>query len=154
MTTLQPILGQHHDGAVPARIVDLRRDSVPVGWKTTPAGEAGDLVVAYDPTGVEVIVTFGDLDVPVARALAASGYRPLGSAGDVTVHVRRVTPPAPPTTPPGQPLTITVEEAGRVLGISRGLAYSLAARGELPVIRLGRRMVVPTARLHELIADR
>lgn len=40
-------------------------------------------------------------------------------------------------------LTITVEQAGRLLGISRALAYELVRRGELPALRLGRRLVVP-----------
>lgn len=42
-----------------------------------------------------------------------------------------------------EPLIITVEEAGRRLGISRGLAYELVRRGEIPAVRLGcRRLVV------------
>jgi excisionase family DNA binding protein len=40
-------------------------------------------------------------------------------------------------------VTITVEEAARQLGISRGSAYAAARRGELPAIRLNRRIVVP-----------
>jgi excisionase family DNA binding protein len=41
------------------------------------------------------------------------------------------------------PLTIPVAEAARLLGISRGGAYELARRGELPgAIRLGARIVV------------
>jgi excisionase family DNA binding protein len=34
-------------------------------------------------------------------------------------------------------LAYTVTEAAHVLGISRAFAYELAARGEIPVIRLG-----------------
>lgn len=40
--------------------------------------------------------------------------------------------------------TITVREAAALLGISERSAYDAAHRGELPVIRLGRRMTVPT----------
>lgn len=43
----------------------------------------------------------------------------------------------------GDRLALTVTEAGSLLGISRALAYELVARGELPSIRLGRRLVVP-----------
>jgi excisionase family DNA binding protein len=50
-----------------------------------------------------------------------------------------------------EPLTISVEDAARLLGISRGLAYEAARRGDLPVIRLGRRLLVPRARLLELV---
>jgi excisionase family DNA binding protein len=37
-------------------------------------------------------------------------------------------------------LVLTVGEAGELLGISRSFAYELVARGELPAIRLGRRI--------------
>jgi len=41
--------------------------------------------------------------------------------------------------------TITVEEAGRLLGIGRGLAYEAARRGDIPPLGIGRRLVVPRA---------
>ncbi|HSH61895.1 MAG TPA: helix-turn-helix domain-containing protein [Acidimicrobiales bacterium] len=40
--------------------------------------------------------------------------------------------------------TITVKEAAALLGISERSAYDAVHRGEIPVIRLGRRMTVPT----------
>lgn len=49
------------------------------------------------------------------------------------------------------PLTITVERAGQLLGISRGLAYDLVRRGEIPAIRLGRRVVVPATAIDEIL---
>ncbi|WP_052667149.1 helix-turn-helix domain-containing protein [Nitriliruptor alkaliphilus] len=52
---------------------------------------------------------------------------------------------------PEPPATMTVEQAGRLLGISRGAAYRAAASGQIPTIRLGRRLLVPTARLHQLL---
>jgi excisionase family DNA binding protein len=55
------------------------------------------------------------------------------------------------TTPVSGQLTLTVEEAGRLLGISRGAAYRAAACGQIPTIRLGRRLLVPRARLHQLL---
>lgn len=45
------------------------------------------------------------------------------------------------------PPTLSVEEAGRLLGLSRSSAYRAVERGELPTIRLAGRMHVPTARL-------
>ncbi len=39
--------------------------------------------------------------------------------------------------------TLTVEQAGRELGISRNLAYAAAQSGEIPTIRIGRRLIVP-----------
>jgi excisionase family DNA binding protein len=49
-------------------------------------------------------------------------------------------------------LVFTVAEAGTLLGISRAFAYELVARGELPVIRLGRRRLVPKVALLALVA--
>lgn len=51
----------------------------------------------------------------------------------------------------GSPLTYTIEQAAELLGVSRGLAYEAARRGQLPTIRLGRRLLVPRARLLELV---
>jgi excisionase family DNA binding protein len=51
-------------------------------------------------------------------------------------------------------LTYSVEEAARTLGISRGLAYEAARNGDLPTIKLGRRLLVPRARLEELLGIR
>ena len=55
----------------------------------------------------------------------------------------------------GDRLVYTVAEAGALLGISRAFAYELVARDELPVIRLGRRRLVPMVALLALVeADR
>jgi excisionase family DNA binding protein len=48
-------------------------------------------------------------------------------------------------------LVLTIAEAAEVLGISRAFAYELCARGELPVIRLGRRRLVPKQALLALV---
>jgi excisionase family DNA binding protein len=50
-------------------------------------------------------------------------------------------------------LTVTVSQAAELLGISRALAYELIARDELPAIRLGHRIVVPTQRLLDIVLD-
>jgi hypothetical protein len=51
--------------------------------------------------------------------------------------------------------TLTVPEAARLLGIGRNLAYEIASRdGEIagvPVIRVGRRLLIPLARLLEVL---
>jgi excisionase family DNA binding protein len=49
-------------------------------------------------------------------------------------------------------LALSVEEAAGLLGISRALAYELVNRGELPAVRLGRRIVVPRVGLEALLA--
>jgi excisionase family DNA binding protein len=50
-------------------------------------------------------------------------------------------------------LTVTVAEAGELLGISRGLAYELVQRGEIPAVRLGRRIVVPVRAIESLLDE-
>ena len=51
----------------------------------------------------------------------------------------------------GSSATLTITEAAELLGIGRNLAYEIATRdGELagvPVIRVGRRLLIPQARL-------
>ena len=44
-----------------------------------------------------------------------------------------------------RPLTLTVTEAGNLLGVSRSTAYELVRTGELESVRLRRRVVVRTA---------
>jgi excisionase family DNA binding protein len=48
-------------------------------------------------------------------------------------------------------ITLTVEEAGARLGISRTLAYELVRRGDIPSIRLGRRVLVPIRALELMV---
>jgi excisionase family DNA binding protein len=47
--------------------------------------------------------------------------------------------------------TLTVEQAGKALGIGRGLAYELVGTGDIPSIRLGRRIVVPIAAVEAML---
>ena len=49
--------------------------------------------------------------------------------------------------PTPHPLTLTVEQAAKVLGIGRSTAYELVHTGAIPSLRLGRRIVVPAAKL-------
>ena len=43
---------------------------------------------------------------------------------------------------------VTVEEAGRTLGVSRSTVWRLIQRGELPSIRRGGRRLVPVSAIH------
>jgi excisionase family DNA binding protein len=47
--------------------------------------------------------------------------------------------------------TISVEEAGRQLGIGRNTAYEAARAGQIPTIRIGKRLVVPVAAFERLL---
>ena len=48
-------------------------------------------------------------------------------------------------------LTLSVEEAAKVLGIGRNLCYDRVKTGEIPVIRIGRRLLVPRRALEKLL---
>lgn len=48
--------------------------------------------------------------------------------------------------------TITVDEAAMRLGISRNSAYSAAQRGDLPAVKIGRRIVIPRRAFEELLS--
>ena len=50
-------------------------------------------------------------------------------------------------------LTLTVEEAAALLGISRAFAYEAVTRGEIPSIRIGRRILVPKVALERFLAN-
>jgi excisionase family DNA binding protein len=47
--------------------------------------------------------------------------------------------------------TYDVEEAGRLLGIGRNQAYEAARRGDIPTIKMGKRLLVPKAALDRLL---
>lgn len=49
----------------------------------------------------------------------------------------------PPTPSDQQPLTLTIPEVAQRLGIGRSCAYEAVRKGEIPSIRVGRRIVVP-----------
>jgi excisionase family DNA binding protein len=49
------------------------------------------------------------------------------------------------------PPTIKVEQAAMLLGISRSAAYRAAKAGQLQTLRMGRRLLVPTAPLLRLL---
>lgn len=49
------------------------------------------------------------------------------------------------------PPALTVERAAELLGISRRSAYRAAAAGQLPSLRLGRRLLIPTGQLLDLL---
>lgn len=51
-------------------------------------------------------------------------------------------------------LTFSVTETAKILGIGRNSAYEAVARGEIPVIRVGKRLLVPKAALEKLLNGR
>jgi len=49
--------------------------------------------------------------------------------------------------------TVNIPDAAEILGIGRQTAYDLARQGKLPVLRLGKRLVVPKVALERMLAD-
>ena len=50
-------------------------------------------------------------------------------------------------------LTLSVEETAKLLGIGRNLCYDRVKTGEIPAIKIGRRLLVPRSALEKLLAD-
>jgi excisionase family DNA binding protein len=48
---------------------------------------------------------------------------------------------------------ISVDAAAQILGISRNLAYQMAREGNLPTLRLGRKLAVPVSRLAQMLGE-
>lgn len=48
--------------------------------------------------------------------------------------------------------TLEVEEAGRILGLGRASVYVGVKNGDIPAIRVGKRLLVPTAALRRMLA--
>ena len=49
-------------------------------------------------------------------------------------------------------LAVSVEESGKLMGVSRQVAYKLSRRADFPTLRIGRRVLVPRKQLEEWIA--
>jgi len=50
-------------------------------------------------------------------------------------------------------LTLTVNEAAKMLGISRGLAYEMVKMGKIPSVHFGKRVLIPRSALAKLLED-
>ncbi len=50
-------------------------------------------------------------------------------------------------------LTFSMTEAAKLLGIGDGTAYKAAKRGEIPIIRFGKRIRVPCAALYKMLGE-
>jgi len=50
-------------------------------------------------------------------------------------------------------MTLTIEEAAKLLGIGRNLCYDRVKTGEIPVIKIGRRLLVPRRALEKLLEE-
>ncbi|MDO8751299.1 MAG: helix-turn-helix domain-containing protein [Dehalococcoidia bacterium] len=52
-----------------------------------------------------------------------------------------------------EPLVMSVKDAGKLLGLGRQGSYEAVHRGEIPVIHIGRRLLVPRAALMRMLEE-
>ena len=50
-------------------------------------------------------------------------------------------------------LVLTIEEAGKLLGLGRSGTYEAARRGDIPTLRIGSRILVPKVPLLKLLEE-
>ena len=58
-----------------------------------------------------------------------------------------------PVAEENQRRTVAIDEAAKILGITRNHAYRAAQSGDLPTIRLGKRLFVPVAALRRMLGE-
>ena len=50
-------------------------------------------------------------------------------------------------------LVLTIEEAGKLLGLGRSGTYEAAKRGDIPALKIGSRILVPKVALLKLLEE-
>jgi excisionase family DNA binding protein len=117
------------------------------------ANEGGDVA------GTEVVLTNPALWLLDTEALieavaeAATEQLDPEGTGTVAQGVDRAFELRPEPAPAeARRLTYTVEEVAELLGVSRALAYEAVRRGEVPSLRIGRRILVPRIAIERMVA--
>jgi len=116
---------------------------------TTPTDRIGDPTgKPPDPETMFTIVDPGywagqPRELQDALTVASGGSAPQGGRPGIAVGAVSTSQ---------ERLTLTVEEAAMALGISRALAYESVRRGEIPHIKIGRRILVPRAALDRILS--
>lgn len=106
-----------------------------------------------DPSGRPVVPEqIAVLTLPASWAQYPHELRDaLAAAGESGVAVSGVRTTSGAVAPVESRLVFTVEEAATLLGISRSFAYEAVQRGEIPSMRIGKRILVPKAALQRLL---
>jgi excisionase family DNA binding protein len=130
-------------------------------WASRPAELMQLLIQAADPGGPRAIADPSgrppdpdNIAVVLAPAEWASYPRELQEALAAAAAAPGQGRASGAIAPIGERLTLTVEEAATLLGISRAFAYEAVTRGEIPSIRIGRRILVPKAALERMVGAR
>jgi excisionase family DNA binding protein len=126
---------------------------------STSPGNDDEIIVSgaqywvEDPAGLaEALHELGGIDIGTSRHLLHDAAR-LARAPIEILRNTLLRPFPTSTRPiPSTPrLTLSVEEAADALGISRALAYEAVKNGQIPHIRIGKRILVPKAALDRLL---
>jgi excisionase family DNA binding protein len=116
--------------------------------RTTPSGRIGD--PTGKPPDPETMFTVVDPGYWASRPHELRDTLST-AAGGALVQGRGGGQAAGAASTPHERLTLTVEEAAQVLGISRAFAYESVRRGDIPHIKIGRRILVSRAALDRLL---
>jgi excisionase family DNA binding protein len=52
-----------------------------------------------------------------------------------------------------EPLLLSIQDAARMLGLSKNFVYLEARRGKIPTVRWGKRLLVPVDELGKLVDE-
>lgn len=122
-----------------ARILGQDRTVSPIGDPTGKSPDADAMLTLIDPRFWSTQPRELQEVLNLACGIAANATGP-GGLGSGAV-------------PAGQErLTLTVEEAAAALGISRAFAYESVRRGDIPHIKIGRRILVPKGMLDQMLS--
>ncbi len=102
-------------------------------WWDPGRAEAGTVIPAWNRPEGSVIELFRVVPSKARSTTAASDR---GRSESATLDL---------------PVTLSVNQAADVLGLSRAGTYDAVRRGELPSLRIGRRILIPTRKLIQLL---
>jgi excisionase family DNA binding protein len=109
-----------------------------------------------DPTGTppdpETMLTISDPDYWSAQPHELQEVLTIASGAATTQHTGGGLASGAASTSEER-LTLTVEEAATALGISRAFAYESVRRGDIPHLKIGRRLLVPRAALERMLSS-
>jgi excisionase family DNA binding protein len=54
---------------------------------------------------------------------------------------------------PNEPLTVSIKEAAKILGVSGNSAYTAVHTGQIPSIRFGSRILIPRVALEKMLSE-
>jgi excisionase family DNA binding protein len=117
-----------------------RHSSGPIGDPTGIAPNPDTILTVADPAyWASQVAELQDVLSEAGGRVPVGDPRPQRAAGVAATNQER--------------LTLTVEEAAAALGISRAFAYESVHWGDIPSIKIGRRILVPRAALFKLVSS-